>query len=193
MRFCDLTPEIIGAAVAVHRSLGPGLLESAYEACLAYKLGKIGLTAERQKPVPLIYEAVRLECGFRADMVVEGRVVVEIKSKECIHPVDEAQLLCHLRLLQIPVGLLINFNVLLLKDGIRRRVNNYHEPVLPENGVTGHSGPLAFAKAAKVPFNRESPLNREEHEVSAKCAKKDEGDVAGGVPLKFPPRTKTSS
>lgn len=115
--------------MAVHSALGPGLLESAYEACLAHELGKIGLRVERQKPVPLIYEAVRLECGFRADLVVEGRVVVEIKSKEALHPVDEAQLLSHLRLLQIPVGLLINFQVVLLKDGIRRMVNNYQEPI----------------------------------------------------------------
>lgn len=81
--------------------------------------------------MPLIYESVKLDCGFRADLVVEGRVAVELKCKECIHPVDEAQLLSHLRLLNIQVGLLINFHVALLKDGIRRMVNNYREP--PEN------------------------------------------------------------
>jgi GxxExxY protein len=127
MRSFYLTPEIIGAAMNVHRALGPGLLESAYEACLAYELGDLGLRVERQKPVPLIYGKVRLDCGFRADLVVEGRVVVEIKSKEALHPVDHAQLLSHLRLLHISVGLLMNFHVVLLKDGIRRVVNNYHE------------------------------------------------------------------
>jgi len=124
----DLTAEIIGAAIKIHRKLGPGLLESAYEACLAYELEKLGLRVERQKPVPLIYEAVKLDCGFRADLVVEGRVVLELKCKEALHPVDEAQLLSHLRLLNIPVGLLINFHVVFLKDGIKRMVNNYKEP-----------------------------------------------------------------
>ena len=124
----DLTQEIIGAAIKVHRKLGPGLLESAYEACLAHELEKLGLHVERQKAVPLVYETVKLECGFRADLVVEGRVVVELKCKEGLHPVDEAQLLSHLRLLNIPVGLLINFHVVMLKDGIRRMVNNYRDP-----------------------------------------------------------------
>jgi len=125
----DLTPEIIGAAIKVHRKLGPGLLESAYEACMAYEVQKLGLRLEKQKPVPLIYETVKLDCGFRADLVVEGRLAVELKCKEALHPVDEAQLLSHLRLLDIPVGLLINFHVVLLKDGIKRMVNNYRAPL----------------------------------------------------------------
>ena len=125
----DLTREIIGAAIKIHRELGPGLLESAYEACLAYELQKLGLKVERQKPVPLIYESVRLECGFRADLVVEGRVVVETKCKDALHPVDDAQLLSHLRLLNISVGLLINFHVVSLRSGIRRMVNKYREPI----------------------------------------------------------------
>jgi GxxExxY protein len=124
----DLTREVIGAAIRIHRRLGPGLLESAYETCLAYELEKLGLRVERQKPVPLIYESVKLECGFRADLVIEGNLVVERKCKEALHPVDEAQLLSHLRLLNIPIGLLINFHVALLKDGIKRMVNNYLEP-----------------------------------------------------------------
>jgi GxxExxY protein len=127
MRSSDLTPEIISAAIKIHRRLGPGLLESAYEACIAHELQLAGMRVERQKPVPLFYDTVKLECGFRADLVVEGRVVVELKCKEALHPVDEAQLLSHLRLLNIPVGLLINFHVVLLKDGIRRMVNNYRE------------------------------------------------------------------
>jgi len=127
MRNNDLTPEIIGAAIKVHRRLGPGLLESAYECCLAHEISKLGLRVERQKPVPLIYDSVKLDCGFRADIVVEGRVVVETKCKEVVHPVDVAQLLSYLRLLEIPVGLLINFHVVLLKDGIKRLVNNYRD------------------------------------------------------------------
>jgi GxxExxY protein len=129
-RLCgtDITGQIIQAAIKIHRKLGPGLLESADEACLAYELEQSGFHVERQKAVPLIYETVKLECGFRADLVVEGRVAVELKCKEALHPVDEAQLLSHLRLLNIPVGLLINFHVVLLKDGIRRMVNNYREP-----------------------------------------------------------------
>jgi GxxExxY protein len=125
----DLTHEIIGAAIKVHRELGPGLLESAYEACLAYELQKLGMKVERQKPVPLIYENVKLDCGFRADLVVEVRVVVETKCKDALHPVDDAQLLSHLRLLDIPIGLLINFHVVVLRDGVKRMVNNYREPI----------------------------------------------------------------
>ena len=90
----------------------------------------MGLQVERQKPVPLYYESVKLDCGFRADLVVNGMLVVEIKSKEAIHPVDEAQLLSHMRLLNVPLGLLINFHVILLRDGIKRFVNNYVEPEL---------------------------------------------------------------
>lgn len=124
----DPTYQIIGAAIKVHRKLGPGVLESAYEACLAYELEKMGFTVERQKAVPLFYEDVKLECGFRADLVVNGIAVVELKCKEVLHPVDEAQLLSHLRLLNLPIGLLINFHVVLLRDGIRRFVNSYTEP-----------------------------------------------------------------
>jgi GxxExxY protein len=126
MMYSDITPQIIGAAIKVHRRLGPGLLESAYEACLAYELEQIGLRVQRQKPVPLVYDGVKLDCGFRADLIV-GNVVVEVKSKETLHPVDQAQLLSHLRLLDLQIGLLINFNVVLLKDGIKRMVNNYQD------------------------------------------------------------------
>ncbi len=124
----SLTGRIIGAAIKVHRKFGPGLLESAYEACLAHELAESGLYVQRQKAVPLIYGAVKLECGFRADLVVDRSVVVEIKCKEALHPVDQAQLLSHLRLLDLHVGLLINFHVVQLKDGIKRMVNNYREP-----------------------------------------------------------------
>jgi GxxExxY protein len=124
-----LTQEIIGAAIKIHRKLGPGLLESAYEACMAHELQNLGRRVERQKAVPLIYEGVKLDCGFRADLIIEGRVAVELKCKEALHPVDEAQLLSHLRLLNLPIGLLINFHVMVLKDGIKRLANNYREPV----------------------------------------------------------------
>jgi len=128
-RAADVTSQIIGAAIKVHRRLGPGLLESAYEACLAHELEQLGLHVQKQKAVPLFYEGVRLECGFRADLVVNCQVVVEIKCKEALHPVDQALLLSHLRLLNLQVGLLINFHVVLLKDGIKRMVNHYEEPV----------------------------------------------------------------
>lgn len=124
----DPTYDIIGAAIKIHSKLGPGLLESAYEACLAYELQRLGKRVERQKPVPLSYEGVKLDCGFRADLVVDNKVVVELKCKDTMHPVDEAQLLSHMRLLNIHLGILINFHVVLLKDGIKRMVNDYAEP-----------------------------------------------------------------
>jgi GxxExxY protein len=123
----DITHDVIAAAITIHRKLGPGLLESVYEACLAYELEKAVFRVERQKAVPLVYESIKLDCGFRADPVVDGKLIVELKCKECLHPVDEAQLLSHLRLLNLPIGLLINFHVVLLKDGIKRMVNNYRE------------------------------------------------------------------
>ena len=126
----DPTREVIGAAINIHRKLGPGLLESAYEACLAHELQLLGMRVERQKPVPLFYDGVKLDCGFRADMVVNGILVAELKCKEVVHPVDKAQLLSHMRLLDLPLGLLINFHVVLLKDGIKRFVNSYVEPPL---------------------------------------------------------------
>ena len=121
------TEQIIGAAIKVHRRLGPGLLESAYEACLLYELEQLGLNVQRQRAVPLIYKSVKLECGFRADLIVNWEVVVEVKCKEAIHPVDQAQLLSYLRLLDLQVGLLINFHVVALKDGIKRMVNHYQD------------------------------------------------------------------
>ena len=106
-----LTESIIGAAIQVHRTLGPGLLESAYEACLAYELEKKGLPVGRQRPVPLVYELSKLECGYRMDLLVEHSVVVEVKSVEALAPVHEAQTLSYLRLSGSKLALLINFNV----------------------------------------------------------------------------------
>jgi len=115
-----LTHKIIGAAIEVHRELGPGLLESAYEACLIYELQLRGLKVESQKPLPVFYKDVMLDCGYRLDLVVEDQVIVELKSVHAIAPIHEAQLLSHLKLSDYKRGLLINFNVKMLKDGIRR-------------------------------------------------------------------------
>ena len=115
-----LTGKIIGAAIDVHRGLGPGLLESAYEACFVYELRLRKMKVESQKATPIFYKDVMLDCGYRADLVVEGQVVVEIKSIANILPVHEAQLLSYLKLSDCKYGLLINFNVKLLKEGIRR-------------------------------------------------------------------------
>jgi GxxExxY protein len=122
-RLNKITESIIGAAIQVHRTLGPGLLESAYVACLAFELGKRGLKVEQQKPVPLVYEQVKLECGYRMDVLVEQSVVVEVKSVEALAPIHEAQVMSYLRLSGCKLALLINFNVVVLKDGIRRFVN----------------------------------------------------------------------
>jgi len=122
-RLNSVTERIIGAAIQVHRTLGPGLLESAYSACLAFELGKQGLRVEQQKPIPLVYEEVKLECGYRADLIVENAVVVEIKAVEALAAIHEAQALSYLRLSGCKLALLINFNVVVLKDGIRRFIN----------------------------------------------------------------------
>jgi GxxExxY protein len=118
----ELTQAIIGAAIEVHRVLGPGLLESAYEECLCHELSLRGLAYERQVPLPVVYKGVRLDCGYRMDIVVEGRVVVELKTVETLLPVHEARLLTHLRLSSRRVGLLFNFNAETLKEGMKRRV-----------------------------------------------------------------------
>ena len=121
----QLTEAIIGASIEVHKRLGPGLLESAYRICLAYELRKRGFEVVEEKPVPVIYDDVKLECGFRADLVVNGQVVVELKAKSAIHPVDKAQVLSHLRLLNLRFGLLINFHEERVVDGVSRIVNGY--------------------------------------------------------------------
>ena len=127
MALNDLTSAVIGAAIKVHKVTGPGLLESAYRVCLAYELEKLGLQVQMEKPIPVVYEGIKLECGFRADILVEGQLIVECKAKETLHPVDKAQIMSHLRLLGLQVGLLINFHEVLLKNGIVRAVNNYRE------------------------------------------------------------------
>jgi GxxExxY protein len=120
----ELSNIAIGCALKVHSRLGPGLLESAYEACLHYELIKAGLFAESQKRLPLVYESVKLECGYRIDLFVERRLIIEVKSVAGINDVIVAQVLTYLRLTDCRLGLIMNFNVLHLKDGIRRVVNN---------------------------------------------------------------------
>ena len=127
MQINDLTSAIIGAAIEVHRRLGPGLLESAYRVCLAYELRKRGFSVSEELPIPVVYDDIKLNCGFRADLLVNDRVVVELKAKSVLHPVDKAQTLSHLRLLGLHVGLLINFHVPRLVDGVHRIINGYAE------------------------------------------------------------------
>jgi GxxExxY protein len=122
MEINKITEIIIGCAIEVHRQLGPGLLESAYEECLCYELAKAGLRFERQKPVPVIYKEIKLDCGYRYDILVENCVLVELKTVEEFNPVHEAQILTHMKFAEKNVGLLINFNVTVLKNGLRRYV-----------------------------------------------------------------------
>ncbi len=120
----ELSEIIIGCAINVHKALGPGLLESAYEECLFFELSKTGLIIEKQKPLPLIYQEVKLECGYRIDLMIEKKVIVEIKSIEALNDIHLAQVLTYLKLSGCKLGLLINFNVLKVKDGVKRVVNN---------------------------------------------------------------------
>jgi GxxExxY protein len=122
MELNRITKEIIGAAIEVHKALGPGLLESAYEECLCHELSLRRVAFGRQTPLPVEYKGVKLDCGYRLDLLVEGAVVVEIKAVEAIHAIHEAQLLTYLKLGGWKLGLLINFNVSVLKEGIRRRI-----------------------------------------------------------------------
>ena len=118
-----LTGKVIGAAIEVHKTLGPGLLESVYEECLCRELQLSKIRYERQKGLPVEYKGAMLDCGYRLDLVVEGKLIVELKSCDTLQPIHEAQLLTYLKLTNIKVGLLINFNVPVLKDGIKRMAN----------------------------------------------------------------------
>lgn len=119
----EISNRVIGIAIEIHKELGPGLLESAYKECLFYKLKKSGLLTEKEKPIPLIYEDVKLDCGYRLDLLVEKKLVLEIKSVESLNDIHLAQTLTYLKLGNYTLGLLINFNVLLLKNGIKRVIN----------------------------------------------------------------------
>jgi GxxExxY protein len=119
----EIANKVIGCALEVHKTLGPGLLESAYQECLFFKLKQEGLFVVREKPMPLIFEEVQLECGYRIDLLVENKIVIELKSVEALNDVHLAQILTYLKLGNYKLGLLINFNVALLKNGIKRVVN----------------------------------------------------------------------
>jgi GxxExxY protein len=122
-----LSSKIIGAAIEVHKALGPGLLESAYEECMCYELDTKGLSFERQRSLPIVYKGKRLDCGYRLDIVVENSIVLELKSCEKIEPIHKAQLLTYLKLSGLNLGLLLNFNVSVMREGITRIVNELRE------------------------------------------------------------------
>ena len=127
MNINQLSSKIIGAAIEVHKTLGPGLLESAYEDCLCHELNIQGLLFEKQKPLSVVYKGKKLDCGYRLDIVVEKAVVIELKSCEKIEPIHKAQLLTYLKLSGLNLGLILNFNVPLMRDGIVRIVNELSE------------------------------------------------------------------
>ena len=133
-RLDSITRRIIGAAIEVHKHLGPGLLESAYESCLAFELSERGLAIERQKPLPIKYKNVLFDCGYKLDLVVEDSVIVELKAIEQLLPIHEAQLLSYLRISGKSTGLLINFHVRVLKNGLKRIVNDF-----PDSAISAHS------------------------------------------------------
>jgi GxxExxY protein len=124
-RLDQISRRIIGAAIEVHKALGPGLLESAYQACLAFELRERGLNVKEQTPLPVIYKGVHLDCGYRLDLIVEDEIVVEIKAVEQLAPIHDAQLLSYLRMSHRKVGLLMNSHVRVLKDGLKRIVNEF--------------------------------------------------------------------
>jgi GxxExxY protein len=136
----QLTRRIIGAAIEVHKVLGPGLLESAYEACLAFELRALGYKVEEQKPLPVIYKDVKLECGYRLDLVVEDVVIVEVKAVEKLAPIHDAQLLSYLKLSGKRVGLLMNFHVRVLKDGLKRIVNEFPDSAISARSAVNNDG-----------------------------------------------------
>lgn len=123
MELNEITEKVIGCAIKVHRALGPGLLESTYEVCLAHELVKEGLKVKTQVALPVVYDGLRLDAGYRIDMLVEDAVIVELKSIESLHLIHEAQVISYLKLSGKKIGLLINFNVKLLKGGIKRLIN----------------------------------------------------------------------
>lgn len=127
MQHNEITQEIIGKSIKVHRELGPGLLESAYQECLFYELQQSGLFVEKQKALPLVYKEVQLDCGYRIDLLVEKKIVIEIKAVDALNDIHLAQILTYLKLSNCKYGLLINFNVTKLVDGLKRVVNKYYQ------------------------------------------------------------------
>jgi GxxExxY protein len=135
---------VIGFCIQIHRELGPGLLESAYQECLSYELSNAGFRFEREKPLPVTYKNIQLNCGYRLDLMVENKPIVELKTVEALLPIHDAQLLTHLKLSGITTGLLVNFNVPVLVQGVKRLVNNYspnptylnYQPLPPTNPLS---------------------------------------------------------
>ncbi len=123
MELNEITEKIIGCAIKVHKALGPGLLESTYEVCLIHELNKLGLGVRSQVVLPVVYDGIRLDAGYRLDLLVEDEIIVELKSVDSIHPIHEAQMISYLKLSGKKIGLLINFNVKLLTSGVRRLAN----------------------------------------------------------------------
>ena len=146
MKVNQVTEQIIASAIEVHRALGPGLLESAYEACLVYELTQRGIHFQRQAPLPVVYKDVLIDCGYRLDLLVEQQIIVELKAIDRLAPIHDAQLLSYLKLSGRQVGLLINFNVRLLKQGIRRLVLG-----LNEQSLSALSAPSAVNLSPPLP------------------------------------------
>lgn len=120
----ELSKIAVDCMFKIHKNLGPGLLESVYEECLFYELSKTGLPVERQKPLPLIYETIKMEIGYRVDLMIENKLVIEVKAVEALNDIHKAQVITYLKLSGCKLGLLVNFNITLIKDGIKRIVNN---------------------------------------------------------------------
>jgi GxxExxY protein len=157
----EITDRVIGAAIEVHRHLGPGLLESAYEECLCYELSRLGLRFERQVPVPITYKGLKLQSGLKLDLLVEGAVIVELKTVDELLPIHKAQLLTYLKASNRHVGLLMNFNVPVLKSGLKRMVNHHIESSVARE---------TSASSAFVPglsFSKPSPRDLSDLSVSA--------------------------
>ena len=133
----QISKSVIGAAIEVHKVLGPGLLESAYESCLVYELSNHGLHVVQQKPLPVVYHEVTLDCAYRLDLLVEDEVIVEIKSVDALLPIHKAQVMSYLKLSGCPLGLLINFNVTVLKNGIVRLVNHFPDAAQSQQTFQG--------------------------------------------------------
>ena len=127
----DATHEVIGALIEVHRHLGPGLMESAYEACVCAELSERGIRFEQQRPLPVRYKNAHVDCAYRLDLVVEDGILVELKAVERLLPIHEAQVITYLRLSRLPVGLLVNFNAAVLRNGLRRLTPEYSKPFRP--------------------------------------------------------------
>jgi GxxExxY protein len=171
----EIAREIVDAALAVHRELGPGLLESAYEQCLAFELARRGLKIERQKELPIVYQGMKINAGYRIDLLVNDSIIIELKAVDRVEPIHEAQLLSYLRLADRRIGFLINFNVRLLKDGIRRLVLQSDLRVL--RALRGENKPFAVKNAVRL-----------HHSANRRSATKRAALVTGAWPVRIESR-----